>query len=182
MQRIDMRDARHRPIDAVEQVPRLEHRRVERFAVEADQRTGTAELAGDHVEQRPLVRGPGEQELFHRKSALAVEARAADEERVRPGAAAQPCRFEVEEDKRRARGRTAGEQHCIGRALMYPLGQRADGVAPVARVWLHSSLDDQAAGASPERSRGAGLAPLAAEDLRDVGRLKTDVASAFGRT
>ena len=39
----------------MEQIARLEERRVEDLAVEADERAGARELAGHRAKQRPLV-------------------------------------------------------------------------------------------------------------------------------
>ena len=51
------------PLQPVKQVPRLEQRRVERLAVEADERARARQLGGDALEQRPLVGVARQQEL-----------------------------------------------------------------------------------------------------------------------
>src|SRR6266850_75731 len=63
MQHVEVREPPADPGQPVKQVPRLEHRRIKRFAVEADERAGARELDGHGFEKRPLVGVPGEQEL-----------------------------------------------------------------------------------------------------------------------
>ena len=60
-----------------------------------------AKLRRDRFEQHPLVRVAREQELPRHERAIVVEPAAADEERQRAGAAAQPGGFEIEEHERR---------------------------------------------------------------------------------
>ena len=97
----------------MEEIARLEERRVERLAVERHQRAGTRQFAGDGLEQRPFVRMAREHELPRHEPALGVEPAAADEERLRPRPAAQAGGLEIEEHERRPRRRIVREEHSL---------------------------------------------------------------------
>src|SRR6516164_5607737 len=112
MQYIDVRFVVAEPAEAMKQVSRLEHRRVEGFAVEADQRPRVRALAGDGLEHRALVR-VARHHVLPRDEAVALEPRAPDEERVRAGAAVQAGRFQVEEDEWWTGGRAAGKKRRL---------------------------------------------------------------------
>ena len=98
VQRIEVRDAVERHLHAVEQPPRLHHRHVERLAVVSDNQLRIVEELGHGSQQRALGRIAREQELPDLEGAEVVEA-AADEEGYGPGAAAQPCGFEIDEHR-----------------------------------------------------------------------------------
>ena len=110
VQHVDVRLLRRDPLEAMKEIARLEHRRIERFTVEADECAGAHELVGHGREHRALVRVAREQVLPRRERAVLFEPSAADQKRLRAGAAAQSRRFKVEEDERRTRGRAAADE------------------------------------------------------------------------
>src|SRR5580704_7644727 len=98
-----MRPVRTGPRQTMKEVPRLEQRRVERLAVEADQRARARKLRADGLQQRALVRVTRQQPLTRTEGAVGLEPPAADEKRERACAAAQSGRLEIEEDERQTR-------------------------------------------------------------------------------
>jgi hypothetical protein len=131
------------PLEPVEQIPRLEHRRVERLAVETDERAGRFERRGRARQQRPLVGGPCQQELPDRQAAVFVERRAPHQECLRSSAAAEARGLEVEKEKGRSR-RLRAEQRRIAARSGQLLRHEVDPHLPVARGRLEPSLDDEA--------------------------------------
>src|SRR3954466_1031572 len=126
----------------MKEVARLEHRRVERFAVEADQRAGTRELVGDGTKHRPLVGVLRQQELPRDERRVGLERSTADEKHLRPGAAAQTRCLEIEEHKRRTRRRPAGIERRLARCRVQTLRKRANRLVSVARGRRETLLDD----------------------------------------
>ena len=55
MEHVEVREAAARPLETVEEMPRLDQRSVERFPVEADERPGRRQLRADHLQQLPFV-------------------------------------------------------------------------------------------------------------------------------
>ena len=160
MQHVDMRQPRRPvPLEPMEEIPRLEHRRVERLAVEADDRARAKKFSRDAAEHRPLDAVLGEHMLPHHEAAILVEPAAADKKGVRPRAAAQPGRFQIEEHQRRPSRRPAGEpgkQSRVGCPLRDLRRQIADPRSAVGRVRVEATLDDEAR---------FPLVPLSAEDV-----------------
>src|SRR5262245_23179384 len=112
MQNVDMRHLPADPLEAVEQVPRLEDGSIERLAVEADERACALELARDRGQHGPLVSEARHDELASDES-IAVEPSAAHEKDVCARAAAQARRFEIKKHERRT-GVVAGEERRCG--------------------------------------------------------------------
>ena len=143
--------------ETVEQVPRFNQRRVERLAVEGDERPGPREILC-HVGQHPsLGRIVGHQVLLDNEGTILVEPRTADEESMRPGASAEPRRLKVEENERHARHAGREQRGAVLRRLKAN-GEISDARAPVRRVGLEAAHDH-------ERTPAVAAAPLAAEYL-----------------
>ena len=96
----------------MEEIPRLEHWRIERLAVERHERAGPSETFGNDAQHRTLAGEVRHQMLLADESTLFVEPSASDQERVRPRPAIQTRCFEVEEHERHGRRRSADE--CCG--------------------------------------------------------------------
>ena len=143
MQDVHVRQPPANPFQPLKEIACLEHRGIERLAVEADERARGPQLAGDRFEQGRLVRVPGEDELSRDKHAPRLEPRAADQKRVRPGAATEAGRLEIEEDERRARRRPSSEQRRPCRRPLDTLGQPAHLLASVPRRRFPSTFDDE---------------------------------------
>ncbi len=143
MQHVDVRRFTSEPFETMEQIARLEQRRVERLAVEADQRAGASERAGDRSQHRPLVRMPREHELPRHESVL-VEPAAANEKHVRSGAAAESGGFEIEKHERRPRRSTAGKERRVAIDASSRAATFADPFSPVSRRRRPAAIDDEA--------------------------------------
>ena len=92
-----------RHLHAMEHPPRLHHRHVERLAVVGDEESAPSKHSATARQQRALGGIAGEQELPDLERAE-IEAAAADQERDRPGAAAQAGCFEIDEQRARQSG------------------------------------------------------------------------------
>jgi len=146
------------PFEPVQQISGFEHRRIERFSVEADERPRPVQIFRNGIQHRLFVAVAHEKVLSHREPALVVEPSAADEERLRAGAAAQACGFEIEEDERHARRNSAADERRFVDRRLEPGRQIADRRATAARGRRHAPFDDETA-----------VAPFAAEDRFGVG-------------
>ncbi len=122
------------PLEAMEEIARLEHRRVERLAVEADERAGARQLVGDGRQHRPLVGVARQQVLPRREPAVVLEPAAADEKRLGAGAAAEPGRLEIEEEERRPRRRVRAHERRFVRRLAQTRREIADRRPAVSRA------------------------------------------------
>ena len=105
---------------SIELIAGLDQRDVERPPVVGDENRRTTvparrDLFGDRVEQRALLAVPAQEVLPGPEAALVEEAEA-DQERVRPGAAAEAGRLEVEEEEPRAGLRLPWRQEAAGAA------------------------------------------------------------------
>jgi hypothetical protein len=153
MEHVDVRQRPAGPLQPMKQKPGLEQRRVERLAVEAHEGAGAPQLASHRFEERPpstnRVAGTARDER-----AVGLEPRAPDEERQRPGSAAQLRRLEVEEEKRRPRRGPVREERRIVRSEVETFCGVTDPLAPVARRRLHAAVDDETAGV-PGAAQGA---------------------------
>src|SRR6185503_10069292 len=101
MKRVHVVETRHRAVEAVVEISRLENRRVERLAVEAHDRACIGELARESAKQGAFPREGGEKILTRDESAFLVKAAKSDEKRVGAGASAQAGRLEIEKYERR---------------------------------------------------------------------------------
>src|SRR5262245_35189625 len=101
MRHVEMRHLAQRIVETMEQVARLEQRDVERPAVEADERSLRVHPRGDHRQERTFVLEARQQKLSHPQAAI-LENRAADEKRLRAGAAGEAGRLEIEEAEPRS--------------------------------------------------------------------------------
>ena len=128
----------------MEQIAGFEHRRVERLAVEADQRTCAIERARHRLQHRPLVRKPRHHELPRQESVL-VKPAAANQKNVRSGAAIESGRFEIEKHQRRPRRSTAGKERRISDRGFEPRGDFANPFSAVGRRRLPFTFHDKAA-------------------------------------
>src|SRR5262249_3328979 len=144
MKQVEMRTIGAEPRTAMEETPCLEDRRVERFAVEADEAARFGHRARNGLEHRALL-GKARHQKLARDEAVAVEPTAPDEERVRAGAAAQPRGFEIEEQERRADRMAAGQNRRIAGRGMKPGRQRSDFLATMPGGARPLALDDEAA-------------------------------------
>ena len=99
MNEIDMRPIHARRLETMKQIACLEHRRIERLAVERHERSSPAEIFGDEAQHRTLAGEVGQEMLLGDESTLIVEPAAADEKRESAGAAIQPGRLEVEKNE-----------------------------------------------------------------------------------
>ena len=140
-----MRQRAGGPLQPVKHESRFKERRVEGLAVEADQGAGAAQLRRHRFEERPFVGESRQEELPCDKRAVRLEPAAPDQERQRPGAAAEPGRFEVEEDERRPRRRPVREQRRIGGCLVETFRRMTNRLAAVARRRLDAVVDNEAA-------------------------------------
>src|SRR5204862_7881570 len=107
---------------------------------------------------------------------VVFEPRHADEERLRPRAAAQSRGLEIKEYERRPRRRAVADERRLVRRLAQSFRQLADPDAPVLRRCRKTPLDDEAV-----------AVPLTFQTVFDVGgiRARDDVVlvvSGFGRT
>ena len=123
-----------------------------------------------------LPSASGEQILPRRQAPVVFEPGTADEERLRPGAAAQPRGLEIEEHERRFGGRAVADERRFVRRLAQPVRQLADPHPPVPRRRRKTPLDDEAV-----------AVPLAFETVLDVGGIRArddviPVVSGFSRT
>src|SRR5437773_2290804 len=100
MQDVEMRRTAALPFEPVKEVARFEERRIERPAVEADQRTGPRELGARRGKQLALIAESHEHELPRHERAVFIEGGAPDEKRVRSGAAAESGGLEIEKHER----------------------------------------------------------------------------------
>src|SRR5207245_2956464 len=98
MEHVDMRQLAADPFQPVKEVSRLEHRGVERFSVEADERAGPRELLAYGRQHRSLV-GKSRQHELPRHERIVAELAAPDQKRVRPGTTDQTRRLEIDEEK-----------------------------------------------------------------------------------
>ena len=162
MQHVDVRQARPRPLEAMEKVTHLEDRRVERFAVEAHDRASALQLASHGREQRPLV-GKAEQHVLPRdEAALLVERAEADEKGICAGAAAQAGGFEIEEEEGRTRRRAAGDERRLRPSAVEPRRQLTHRRASVQRPRARPPLDHETGAVGV-------LLPSAAKDAFEIG-------------
>ena len=150
------------------------------------------ELAGDRAEHRPLVRVARQQILPRHEPAIVLEPAAADEKRVRAGAAAQARGLEVEEDERRPRGRAGRKKRRLGRRASSRSARSPIVAGRSSAGGSTPALDDEAAArasapfAAEEFSRSAGRAgPARAGPTRPVRRpgrprLMDDAAKPIG--
>jgi len=99
MNEIDVRTVRARRLEAMEEIARLEHRRIERFAVERHQRARAAKILRNDAEHGALAGEIGHQMLFGDEAALLVEPTASNEKSVSACAAVEAGGFEVEKDE-----------------------------------------------------------------------------------
>src|SRR6478735_4348169 len=99
MHEIDVRSIHARRLETVKQIPCLEHRRIERLAVERHERSSPAEILGDQAQHRTLAGEVGQKMLLGDEATLIVEPAAADEKRQSACAAIQPGRLEVEKNE-----------------------------------------------------------------------------------
>ena len=183
MQRVEMRQVAPRPGQPIEAEAHLEQRQVEGAAVERDEVRAVAHPLGHRGQLRAFVLEARRQELAH-EHAVAVDARATHEKRLRAGAARQPRGLEVdhaeaidfsgpEQGQRRAFARARGgpgpAQH---RQALDRLAQRVDHVAhamaPVARIGRVVAIDDDA------QAFGA-LHHFAAERVRRLTRARAAI-------
>ena len=184
----------------MKQVARFEQRRVERLAVEADERAGARELARPPTRAAPARRRSRVSRNCRVTNApSASNHAAADEKRERAGAAAQTGRLEVEEDERRPRGRAAGEQRRPRRdAAIEPRCHRADlARGHAGRRRLPSAIDDEASPTASCRRATRQIAASAAQcgrsresasrgvrqsrAARRLARARHDAANAIGQ-
>jgi len=142
------------PREPVKQVACLEQRRIERLAVEADQRPGLRELARHGAEHRPLVGIARQQELPRDERGVVVEPAAADEKGLGPGAAAQTRGLEIEEHEGRARVGATGVQRSLRGRFVEAFRERAHRLAPVTRRRFRPPFDNKAAVAPDAAERG----------------------------
>src|SRR5262245_62457947 len=104
MYKVDVGAVDTRRFETMKEITRLEHRSVERFAVERHQRPGTAQIVGDDIEHGALARKIGHQVLLGDEAASLVEPATTDEKRMGARAAVETCCLEIEEDERHFRG------------------------------------------------------------------------------
>jgi hypothetical protein len=105
VEHIDVGQRPARRCHAVEQVPCFEYRCVEGFSVEAHNCASALDLRGDRAQHGSLGGKIHQQVLLGDEPIVGIEPRGANHEDVRAGAAAQTCRFQIEEHERRARSR-----------------------------------------------------------------------------
>ena len=131
MQHVDVRQPRADPLEAMKQIPRLEHRRVEHLPLKLTSAPARDSSRATAASSGTLVGEPREQELPRHERAI-VEPAASDQERVRSCAAAQAGRLEIEKHERRPR-RCAG-RHSGASALrvLQTVGEHADRLPAVA--------------------------------------------------
>src|SRR5579864_3883271 len=137
-----MRYAGGYPLEPMEQVSTLEERRVERLAVETDERPRVPDRLANGVQHRLLVAHRRQHELAHDQGP-GLEPRTADQKRMRAGAATQAGRFEIEKHEGRPRRRAAGEPRGLRRRASRAIGDRANRFRAVPGRRLEAAFDDK---------------------------------------
>lgn len=116
-QQVEMSQVRQRRLQSMERIACVEQRRVERFAVEGDQRPARLQEFGQRVKLGAFLGGIAHKELGQVKGVARKTARA-DEKGIRAGSAGQTRCFGIEKDKL--------VQVAPGQALIGPIGDTAE--------------------------------------------------------